>query len=68
MELTEKMDFTELTEKNGKDGKDGADGRNGQAGSNGLTPEITLSYNNDTGNLECLVEYSNDIDSRLKEW
>ena len=54
--------------KNGKDGKDGADGRNGQAGSNGLTPEITLLYNNDTGNLECLVEYSNDIDSRLKEW
>ena len=63
--------------KNGKDGKDGIhgangkngiDGINGQAGSNGLTPEITLSYNNDTGNLECLVEYSNDIDSRLKEW
>ena len=53
---------------NGKNGKDGVDGRNGQAGSNGLTPEITLSYNNVTGNLECLVEYSNDIDSRLKEW
>ena len=53
---------------NGKNGKDGVDGRNGQAGSNGLTPEITLSYNNDTGNLECLVEYYNDIDSRLKEW
>ncbi len=53
---------------NGKNGKDGADGRNGQAGSNGLTPEITLSYNNVTGNLECLVEYSNDIDSKLKEW
>ena len=54
--------------KNGKDGKDGADGRNGQAGSNGLTPEITLSYNNVTGNLECLIEYSNDINSGLKEW
>ena len=54
--------------KNGKDGKDGADGRNGQAGSNGLTPEITLSYNNVTGNLECSIEYSNDIDSGLKEW
>lgn len=53
---------------NGVNGKDGLDGRNGQAGSNGLTPEITLSYNNVTGNLECLVEYSNDIDSRLKEW
>ena len=52
----------------GANGKNGIDGRNGQAGSNGLTPEITLSYNNDTGNLECLVEYSNDIDSRLKEW
>ena len=54
--------------KNGKDGKDGADGRNGQAGSNGLTPEIALSYNNVTGNLECSIEYSNDIDSGLKEW
>ena len=54
--------------KNGKDGKDGADGRNGQAGSNGLTPEITLSYNNVTGNLECSIEYSNDINSGLKEW
>ena len=53
---------------NGKNGKDGVDGINGQAGSNGLTPEITLSYNNVTGNLECLIEYSNDIDSRLKEW
>lgn len=53
---------------NGKDGKDGVDGRNGQAGSNGLTPEITLSYNNVTGNLEYLVEYSNDINSGLKEW
>ena len=54
--------------KNGKDGKDGVDGRNGQAGSNGLTPEITLSYNNVTGNLECSIEYSNDINSGLKEW
>ena len=54
--------------KNGKDGKDGKDGRNGQAGSNGLTPEITLSYNNVTGNLECSIEYSNDINSGLKEW
>ena len=52
----------------GANGKNGIDGRNGQAGSNGLTPEITLSYNNVTGNLECFVEYSNDIDSRLKEW
>ena len=52
----------------GANGKNGIDGINGQAGSNGLTPEITLSYNNDTGNLECLIEYSNDIDSRLKEW
>ena len=52
----------------GVNGKNGKNGINGQAGSNGLTPEITLSYNNDTGNLECLVEYSNDIDSRLKEW
>lgn len=63
-----KNGFHGVNGKNGKDGKDGADGRNGQAGSNGLTPEITLSYNNVTGNLECLVEYSNDIDSRLKEW
>ena len=54
--------------KNGKDGKDGVDGRNGQAGSNGLTPEITLSYNSVTGNLECSIEYSNDINSGLKEW
>ena len=56
---------------NGKDGingKDGKDGINGQAGSNGLTPEITLSYNNVTGNLECSIEYSNDINSGLKEW
>ncbi len=53
---------------NGKNGKDGVDGRNGQAGSNGLTPEITLSYNNVTGNLECSIEYSNDINSGLKEW
>ena len=52
----------------GANGKNGIDGINGQAGSNGLTPEITLSYNTVTGNLECLVEYSNDIDSRLKEW
>ena len=63
-----KNGFHGVDGKNGKDGKDGADGRNGQAGSNGLTPEITLSYNNVTGNLECLVEYSNDIDSMLKEW
>ena len=63
-----KNGFHGVNGKNGKDGKDGADGRNGQAGSNGLTPEITLSYNNVTGNLECFVEYSNDIDSRLKEW
>lgn len=63
-----KNGFHGVNGKNGKDGKDGADGRNGQAGSNGLTPEITLSYNNDTGNLECSIEYSNDIDSRLKEW
>lgn len=53
---------------NGKNGKDGVDGINGQAGSNGLTPEITLSYNNDTGNLECSIEYSGDINSMLKEW
>ena len=54
--------------KDGVDGKDGIDGINGQAGSNGLTPEITLSYNNVTGNLEYLIEYSNDINSGLKEW
>lgn len=53
---------------NGVNGKDGADGRNGQAGSNGLTPEITLSYNSVTGNLECSIEYSNDINSGIKEW
>ena len=53
---------------NGTNGKDGKDGINGQADSNGLTPEITLSYNSVTGNLEYLIEYSNDIDSRLKEW
>ena len=52
----------------GANGKNGIDGRNGQAGSNGLTPEITLSYNNVTGNLECSIEYSNDINSGLKEW
>ena len=52
----------------GANGKNGIDGINGQAGSNGLTPEITLSYNNVTGNLEFSIEYSNDIDSRLKEW
>ena len=52
----------------GANDKDGVDGRNGQAGSNGLTPEITLSYNNVTGNLECSIEYSNDINSGLKEW
>lgn len=63
-----KNGFHGVNGKNGKDGKDGADGRNGQAGSNGLTPEITLSYNNVTGNLECLIEYSNDINSGLKEW
>ena len=54
--------------KDGRDGKDGADGINGQAGSDGLTPKLTLSYNNITGNLECLVEYSDDINSVLKEW
>ena len=53
---------------NGKDGKDGIDGINGQAGSNGLTPKLTLSYNDVTGNLEYLIEYSNDINSGLKEW
>ncbi len=63
-----KNGFHGVNGKNGKDGKDGADGRNGQAGSNGLTPEITLSYNNVTGNLECSIEYSNDIHSGLKEW
>ena len=63
-----KNGFHGVNGKNGKDGKDGADGRNGQAGSNGLTPEITLSYNNVTGNLECSIEYSNDINSGLKEW
>ena len=54
--------------KDGIDGKDGVDGKNGQAGINGLTPEITLSYNNVTGNLEYLIEYSDDINSGLKEW
>ena len=51
-----------------RDGKNGIDGINGQAGSNGLTPEITLSYNNVTGNLEYSIEYSDDINSMLKEW
>ena len=63
-----KNGFHGVNGKNGKDGKNGIDGRNGQAGSNGLTPEITLSYNNATGNLEYFIEYSNDIDSSLKEW
>ena len=63
-----KNGFHGVNGKNGKDGKDGVDGKNGQAGSNGLTPEITLSYNNVTGNLECSIEYSNDINSGLKEW
>ena len=54
--------------KDGRDGKDGVDGKNGQAGSNGLTPKVALSYNNATGNLEYFIEYSNDIDSMLKEW
>ena len=53
---------------NGKNGKDGADGRNGHSGSDGLTPKLTLSYNNVTGNLEYLIEYSDDINSMLKEW
>ena len=63
-----KNGFHGVNGKNGKDGKDGVDGRNGQAGSNGLTPKLTLSYNNDTGNLEYLIEYSDDINSMLKEW
>ena len=54
--------------KDGRDGKDGVDGTNGQAGSDGLTPKLTLSYNNVTGNLEYLIEYSDDINSVLKEW
>ena len=52
----------------GVNGKNGIDGRNGQAGSNGFTPKLNLSYNNATGNLEYFIEYSNDIDSMLKEW
>ena len=52
----------------GANGKNGVDGRNGQAGSNGFTPKLNLSYNNATGNLEYFIEYSNDIDSMLKEW
>ena len=52
----------------GANGKNGIDGRNGQAGSNGFTPKLNLSYNNTTGNLEYFIEYSNDIDSMLKEW
>ena len=52
----------------GANGKNGIDGRNGQAGSNGFTPKLNLSYNNATGNLEYFIEYSNDIDSMLKEW
>ena len=63
-----KNGFHGVNGKNGKDGKDGVDGRNGQAGSNGLTPKLTLSYNDVTGNLEYLIEYSNDINSGLKEW
>ena len=63
-----KNGFHGVNGKNGKDGKDGVDGRNGQAGSDGLTPKLTLSYNNVTGNLEYLIEYSDDINSMLKEW
>ena len=63
-----KNGFHGVNGKNGKDGKNGIDGRNGQAGSNGFTPKLNLSYNNATGNLEYFIEYSNDIDSMLKEW